>query len=95
VAQFCIGSVGGVDHAEQVAIWVGKNHKVRALWVVPLDARRAKCLQALDLSKLLLFVRRPEVEVGAVRLVEVQSRPASLTRQEKVGVGAVARTGMF
>ena len=38
------GSVAGVDHAEQVAVWVCKNHEVRVLGVVPLDACGAECL---------------------------------------------------
>lgn len=57
-----------------------------------LDACIVKCLQALDLSKLLIFVCRPEIEVGAVRLVELEpwpaAWPAALPRQEKVLVAS-------
>lgn len=46
----------------------------------------AECLQALNFSALLGFICCPEVEVGAVRLVEVQPRSVALIRLKKVGV---------
>jgi len=82
-----MGLASRIDHAEEVAIGVCKNHKVRVLGIVPLDLGGAERLEAFDLGKLLLFVGGPEIEVGAVRLVQMQPGSASLARQQEVWVG--------
>lgn len=51
-------SGAGVDHAEQVAVRIGKNDEVCTVGVVPLDTGGSERFQSLDFSDLTIAPMR-------------------------------------
>lgn len=75
-----------VDDAEEGAAWIGEDHEVSILGVLPLDTAGAQGDEAFHLRQLLLFGVNPEVEVCPVILIEMDARSLFPSRKQECGV---------